>query len=267
MSISTEVIAICAFQDNYIWMFTDPATKMAWVIDPGDAEPVLVALEEYNLQLSGIFITHHHHDHSGGVKDLLRKYPSIPVYGSHLSVLSFITDPLKEGDKISCSDMTLRAIAIPGHTLDHTAYFGNGWLFSGDTLFSMGCGKIFEGTPDQMYHSLQKLTALPDETKVFCGHEYTLANLRFAAHVEPGNIAIKEKIHAVIQLSTQHKPTLPSTLMEEKKLNPFLRCDEPSIIKSVEDYAKQTLDTPVKIFEKLRDWKNHVNKYGVRHDK
>jgi hydroxyacylglutathione hydrolase len=257
MSISTEVIPICALQDNYIWMFTDPDTNMAWVIDPGDARPVLKALEEYNLQLAGIFITHHHHDHSGGVQELLRKYPSAPVYGSHLSPLSFITNHIKEGDEISCSDIKLKAMAIPGHTLDHTAYVGNGWLFSGDTLFSMGCGKIFEGTPDQMYHSLQKLTVLPDETNVFCGHEYTLANLRFAEHVTPDNAAIKEKIDAITELTDKHKPTLPSTIAEEKRLNPFLRCKDPVIVKAVNKYAKQTLDTSVKVFAKLREWKNH----------
>lgn len=257
MSISTEVIPICALQDNYIWMFMDPITRMAWLIDPGDAQPVFKALEQYNLRLSGVFITHHHYDHSGGVSDLLREYNSIPIYGSYLSPLSFITDRVKEGDEISCSNITLKAIEIPGHTLDHTAYFGNNWLFSGDTLFSIGCGKVFEGTPDQMYHSLQKLTALPGETQVFCGHEYTLANLRFAEYVEPNNTLIKEKIHAITKLTARQKPTLPSTIGEEKKLNPFLRCEDPSIIKAVEDYSKQTLDTPVKIFAKLREWKNH----------
>ncbi len=253
MSISTEVIPICALQDNYIWMFMDAMTRMAWIIDPGDAKPVLEALEKYNLQLSGIFITHHHHDHSGGVKDLLRKYSSIPVYGSYLSPLSFITDRIKEGDEISCSNIILKAIEIPGHTLDHTAYVGNHWLFSGDTLFSIGCGKIFEGTADQMYRSLQKLSALADETKVFCGHEYTLANLRFAEHIEPDNASIKEKIRVIT------KPTLPSTIAEEKKLNPFLRCKDAAIIKAVENYANQTLDTPVKVFAKLREWKNGLN--------
>ncbi len=263
MAISAEIIPLCALRDNYIWTIIDRAADTAYVVDPGDAAPIFKVLEQYNLSLSGILITHHHHDHSGGVLDLLHQYPAIPVYGSHRSPLPFITHHVKEGDEIALADIILKAIEIPGHTLDHTAYVGNNWLFSGDTLFSMGCGKIFEGTPEQMYHSLQKLAALPPDTKVFCGHEYTLANLAFAKHVEPDNAFIKEKIKQMNELIAVGKPTLPSTMAEENKLNPFLRCADPPIIQAVENYAKQTLTNPVKVFAVLREWKNHFKLKGL----
>lgn len=256
MSISAEIIPLCALQDNYIWMFFNRESKKAWIVDPGEATPAIQALAHHDLQLSGIFITHHHHDHSGGVKDLIHHHGVVPIYGSHKSSLPFITHHVKEGDHVTCDHITFKVIEIPGHTLDHTAFFGNNWLFSGDTLFSAGCGRIFEGTPDQMYDSLAKLSALPDKTHVFCGHEYTLSNLYFAQHVEPTNNTIAEKINLIKELREHNKPTLPSTILEEKSINPFLRCDDASVVKAVENYAGHTLKTPVHVFAKLREWKN-----------
>lgn len=256
MSISTKVIPICALEDNYIWMFFDNLSKKAWIVDPGEAAPVIQVLMEYNLVLAGIFITHHHYDHSNGVKELIHHHDAIPVYGSYKSALSFITDHVKEGDEIKCGDKIFKAIEIPGHTLDHTAFFGNNWVFPGDTLFSAGCGKIFEGTPDQMYNSLQKLTRLPDETNIFCGHEYTLNNLYFAQHIEPANNTITEKIKHIKTLRELNKPTLPSTILEEKSINPFLRCHDAAIKQAVEKHVGHLLETPAKVFAKLREWKN-----------
>lgn len=250
---SLKIIPIPALTDNYIWMFFDEPSKNAWVIDPGQATPVFEKLKQYHLHLQGIFITHHHRDHSGGVMDLFDQYPHIAIYGSYKSSLPFITHFLRENDEIACANITFRTIEIPGHTLDHTAFYGNDWLFSGDALFSAGCGKVFEGTPEQMHHSLQKLMALPDYTHVFCGHEYTLANLYFAQHVEPHNTTIAEKIKLIQRTPG---PTLPSTLLEEKQINPFLRCSDTSIIEAVEIFAGCALKTPAQVFEKLRAWKN-----------
>lgn len=256
MTISANIIPISAFKDNYIWLFYDETTRSAWVVDPGEAEPVIEALNAQKLQLNGIIITHHHYDHSGGVKTLQEKYNHLAVYGSHKSPLNVITHRVKDRDAITCSNMTFNVIEIPGHTLDHTAFFGNNWLFCGDTLFSMGCGKIFEGTPELMYHSLGKLKQLPDPTQVFCGHEYTLANLNFAKIVEPNNPAIINKIQQITEIRKQNKPTLPSTLREEKWLNPFLRCEEAAIIKAVENHTGRKLPNVVDVFAKLREWKN-----------
>lgn len=258
MTISEKIIPICALKDNYIWLFFDEKNSNAWIVDPGEVDPVITMLNKHQFKLSGIFITHHHHDHSGGVKELLETWPNIPIYGSYKSPLDFINHPVSEGDEIICSDWTFTAIEIPGHTLDHTAFFGNNHLFSGDTLFSVGCGRIFEGTPQQMYQSLTKLLMLPDTTKIFCGHEYTLANLHFAQLVEPNNSEITQKINAVQALRAQNNPTLPSLLSEEKRLNPFLRCEQPAIIQAVEDYAGKHLRNPVEVFATLREWKNKV---------
>lgn len=258
MTISKKIIPICAFNDNYIWLFFDETSRDAWVVDPGDATPVRAALQQHQLRLAGIFITHHHYDHSGGVQDLLTEWPSIPVYGSYKSPLDFINHPVKEGDEIVCVNMRLRAIEIPGHTLDHTAYFGHDILFSGDTLFSVGCGKVFEGTSQQMVQSLHKLLQLPDSTQVFCGHEYTLKNLYFAQLVEPHHAEIANKIQAIKAIRSQGLPTLPSLLQEEKRINPFLRCDQTAIIQAAEDYAGKHLYSPVEVFATLREWKNNM---------
>lgn len=257
MTISAKIIPISALKDNYIWLFFNEISRDAWIVDPGDAEPAILALKKYKLNLSGIFITHHHYDHSGGVNDLLKHWKKLEIYGSHKSSLKFITQAIKENDEIICSNIKFKVIEIPGHTLDHTAYFANGILFCGDTLFSVGCGKIFEGTPSQMYHSLCKLAELPDNTNIYCGHEYTLSNLYFAQHVDPENILIANKIQAVKKLLAQNKATLPAILSEEKLINPFLRCDQTEIIHAVELYTNKRLYDPIEVFTNLREWKNH----------
>src|SRR3982751_4994158 len=168
-----NILPISAFHDNYIWLLYDEITHEAWVVDPGDAKPVIKTLEKYHLYLKGILITHHHHDHTGGVKALIEHAENISIFGSPHSPISFITHPVKEGDEINSSFFKLTVIEIPGHTLDHIAFYNSDLLFCGDTLFSFGCGRIFEGTPAQMYHSLHKLFQLPDNTFLYCGHEYT----------------------------------------------------------------------------------------------
>jgi hydroxyacylglutathione hydrolase len=249
-----NIIPIRAFKDNYIWLFSDVTSNNAWVVDPGDAVPVIEALNKTNLNLSGILVTHHHHDHSGGVADLIRFAGDIPVYGAHNSSVKQITHRLRDKEKIICGEHELTVLEIPGHTLDHIAFADSKILFCGDTLFSAGCGRVFEGTPTQMLASLDKLAHLDDKIKIYCGHEYTLANLHFAKNVEPNNQDIAKKINQIKNL----RCSLPSTLSEEKKINPFLRCEIRDVIQAAEKYANRKLNNSVEVFACLRKWKNVI---------
>ncbi|HEX7812930.1 MAG TPA: hydroxyacylglutathione hydrolase, partial [Burkholderiales bacterium] len=234
------IAPIRAFKDNYIWCLR--RGRSAVVVDPGDAAPVLDYLDAQSLQLEAILATHHHADHVGGIPDLLAKY-NVPVFGPRREAIPGITRKLAEEDEIEVPgvDMHMRILDIPAHTAGHIAYFGEGVLFSGDTLFSCGCGRLFEGTPAQMHSSLSKLAALPPETLVFCGHEYTLSNLRFAAAADPANPAIGEREQAARAALDRGNPSLPSTLKDELAANPFLRTREPALIESASRFAGRTL--------------------------
>jgi len=225
-----KVLAVPAFQDNYVWLVHDGVH--AAVVDPGDAAPVLDALKAHRLSLSAILLTHHHADHVGGVPALLRGH-DVPVFGPAREDIPQITQPLTEGNTIAVPDLGLKlaVLDVPGHTRGHIAFFSpdNAWLFCGDTLFAGGCGRLFEGTPEQMVASLTKLASLPDTTQIYCAHEYTLANLRFAREVEPGNGELTTRIKLEQAKRDQGLPTLPSTLGTEKATNPFLRFREPRI--------------------------------------
>lgn len=225
------------------------------VVDPGDASPVITLLKEQGIQLKGILLTHHHRDHTGGVSDLL-KLTKVPVYGP--DSIPLVTHPVKEGDCLFLDPIpeTLKVIEIPGHTLDHVAYVGSGILFCGDTLFTAGCGRVFEGTFLQMYQSLQKLASLPSETKIYCGHEYTQANLRFAKSVEPSNKDIQERIIRVDAQRAEGKPTVPAPLSLELKTNPFLRCKNKAIQSAASDHFSKKLADPLEIFTEIRLWKD-----------
>ncbi len=258
-----HIVALRAFTDNYIWVIRDH--YHAIVVDPGDAVPVLDYLRKENLKLIAILNTHHHNDHVGGNAALLQEF-AVPVYGPARESIPTVTRPLKEcSDKeseegcayISEFSLSLRVLDIPGHTAGHIAYYGANMLFCGDTLFACGCGKLFEGTAEQMAESLQKLADLPNETLVYCGHEYTLNNIRFARVVEPGNQALIERETVVENLRKQGLPTLPSTIGLEKATNPFLRCQQPEVIKNASNYAGKPLSDPVSVFAAVRDWKNH----------
>lgn len=250
---------IKAFVDNYIWALINPDNKTIWVVDPGDANPVIEFIKKNNLRLCGILITHHHYDHCDGVKLLLEQY-SIPVYGpEHVDI--FATHVVHEEEEIFLAECGLRfkVLSIPGHTLEHVAYYceKQQFIFCGDTLFSAGCGRIFEGTPQQMYDSLMKIAALPDETKVYCTHEYTFANLQFAKQVEPQNSDIITYIDQVQACRDANQPSLPSTIGIEKKINPFLRSKIKEVINMAENRARRKLKTPLDVFVEIRTWKNN----------
>lgn len=248
---------IPAFNDNYFWLIHDG--KHAAVVDPGDAAPVVAALDAHQLSLVAILLTHHHADHVGGVQDLLLK-ANVPVFGPRAEDIRSITIPLDEGDQahIAELDLTLSVLSVPGHTSGHIAYVAANqhWLFCGDTLFAGGCGRLFEGTPAQMVASLAKLTNLPDTTQVYCAHEYTLSNLRFALAAEPDNVNIHERFSAEQAKRDKGLPTLPSTIGLEKATNPFLRYRESQIVQGLQANGKLTGNDPVASFAALRQWKN-----------
>lgn len=252
-----KIIPIPAFKDNYIWAIVNQDNQKCCVVDPGDAKPVIDFINEHQLQLDCVLITHHHHDHIGGLDTLCKKFHP-KVYGPNNPSITHIDERLKNGDKITLDnfDLSFNIFEIPGHTLDHIAYYSPGILFCGDTLFSAGCGRVFEGTYEQMLNSLDLLSDLPDDTLVYCAHEYTLTNLGFAQVVESNNKYISDYIKNVENLRKNNRPSLPSKLNLEKKVNPFLRVREATVKMSAELHADCPLNTPVDVFRVLREWKN-----------
>ena len=256
-----KLIALPAFSDNYLWLWQQD--NLAVVVDPGDAAPVVQALAKEGLTLAAILVTHHHADHVGGVREL-HQATGAPVYGPAREDVPAPFTPVMHGDNLTLLGQTVRVLDVPGHTAGHVAYFlpdtpQSPVLFCGDTLFSGGCGRIFEGTPAQMLASLDSLAALPTHTRICCAHEYTLANLRFALAVEPDNIDLQSYTAQCQQLRAQGTPTLPAQLGNELHINPFLRARHPSVRLAVAQHAglsalEQTDD--VAVFAALRQWKN-----------
>jgi hydroxyacylglutathione hydrolase len=252
-----QLVALSAFVDNYIWMLHDGARAV--VVDPGEAAPVQFALDELALALVGILVTHHHGDHIGGI-DELRDRLHGPVWGPRRESIPQPYTPLDDGDHIEALGLDFEVIDVPGHTAGHIAYYAAQApdapiLFCGDTLFSCGCGRLFEGTAAQMHASLGRLAALPGSTRVCCAHEYTLANLRFALAVEPGNTDLQDYAARCQDLRARGEATLPSSMALERRTNPFLRCAEPVVARRARGHGAAS-DDPVAVFAALRAWKN-----------
>ena len=261
-----EIVPIPAFADNYIWALL--RDDHCVVVDPGDAAPVFAFLAARDLTLDAIFITHHHADHVGGVAALTARWP-VPVYGPAAENITGVTDALRENDQVALRnfvDDPFRVIEVPGHTSGHIAYVSGDILFCGDTLFAAGCGRLFEGTAQQLHSSLMRLAALPDTTRVFCTHEYTLSNLRFALAVDGDNDALIERSIVEQERRSRAVPTLPSSIALERATNPFLRCAEPALMQSARNHMSSEssrahtqpsdFSDPANVFAVLRQWKN-----------
>ncbi len=251
-----QIIPIPAFKDNYIWLIHNG--HRAIVIDPGDAHPVFDTLSRLKLTLQTILITHHHQDHIGGIKTLMGKYPDVKIFAPKYESYDFEHTPVSEPDVINLANFNIEItlIDLPGHTLGHVAYYvahhNPPWLFCGDTLFGAGCGRLFEGSPEQMLNSLQKLATLPTETQVFCTHEYTLHNIGFALTLEPNNTALIQRQHDTLKLKSLQQPSLPSTISLELATNPFLRCDSAEIQSAIQLNNATSLQT----FSIIREMRN-----------
>lgn len=252
-----KVTPIPAFNDNYLWLIENK--EECWVVDPGDAIPVQNALEERGRQLTGILVTHHHRDHIGGIQALYKD--GMKVIGPSLNPYELVNDRVSDGDIREVCGVDFNVIEVPGHTLNHLAYYAEPkeqkpLLFCGDTLFAGGCGRLFEGTPEQMYSSLSRLSALSEESLVYCAHEYTLANLAFAETLEPDNQALIGRIKESVHLRKKSIPTVPSSLKVEKKTNPFLRTTSNELIEKAKLFEPNLKADPVAIFATIRKMKD-----------
>ncbi len=250
-----KVTAIPAFRDNYVWAIHDD--QHAILVDPGEAPPILTWLEARHMRPIAILVTHHHADHVGGIREITAGH-AIPVHGPAQESIPGRTHPLRGGETLQFDSLglTLDVLATPGHTLGHLCYHGQGNLFCGDTLFSCGCGRLFEGTPQQMYGSLSLIKALAAETRIYCAHEYTLENIAFALRVEPNNQALQKRLDEARALRGQGIPTLPVNLGTEIATNPFLRCEEPSVIVAATQHAEHALQAGLEAFTAVRAWRD-----------
>ncbi|HWK72774.1 MAG TPA: hydroxyacylglutathione hydrolase [Povalibacter sp.] len=252
-----QVTPVRAFADNYIWLIHSPRDpRQVVAVDPGDATPVQQVLASRDLQLEGVLLTHHHRDHVGGVAELLRTRP-VTVFGPASETLPGEPRRMREGDTAAFESLGLSfaVLDVPGHTAGHVAYLGHGAVFSGDTLFSAGCGRLFEGTAEQMAASLAKFAALPQQTQVYCGHEYTVSNLKFALAVEPDNADSAAYLEEALRRRSRDEATLPSDIRRERNVNPFLRCHRQTVKQAAEGRVGRELN-PVEVLAVIRHWKD-----------
>lgn len=256
-----RITRVPAFSDNYLWLIDNGDSAIA--IDPGDAQPIITELTAKQLQLDYILTTHHHADHIGGVAELQKRF-NAEVIGPDSTRIPQVTRIVSDGEQIELLGLFINVIAVPGHTLDHIAYYiaapnplSGPQLFCGDTLFAGGCGRLFEGSPAQMRHSLAKLKQLPTDTRIHCAHEYTQANLNFALAVEPNNADLIQRIASVNLLRQNHQATIPSVLAEELATNPFLRYDNPSVITAAANHLQQSSLSADEVFGAIRQWKDN----------
>jgi len=250
-----RLTALPAFEDNYIWALVADDGQ-ALIVDPGQAEPVLAAAAAEGLRPHAVLLTHHHADHIGGVGALLERYPSLAVYAPHDERIPQATHRVADGMELKLLGQPFQVLSVPGHTRSHVAYVGGGRVFCGDTLFSLGCGRMFEGTPSQMLGSLRRLASLPGETLVCCGHEYTLANAVFALHVDPANAALQRRQQEALAMRENARPTLPTPLSGELATNPFLRTADGAVRDAAARHAGRPLADDVEVFAELRRWKD-----------
>ena len=249
-----QLIALPAFADNYIWTVRND-DGAALIVDPGEAAPVFEAAGR-GLQPAAIVLTHHHNDHIGGVANLLERWPELPVFAPVDDRIALASERVADGSRIRTGGWAFDVIAVPGHTVSHIAFHGHGLLFCGDTLFSLGCGRLFEGSPAQMLDSLERLAALPGDSRVCCGHEYTVANAAFARVVDPDNPALRRRSEEAIAMRQSGRPTLPSRLAEECASNPFLRIDAPAVRGAIAQRLGREPADRVEAFAELRRWKD-----------
>ncbi len=253
-----EITPVEVFDDNYIWLLHRPGVKQVAVVDPGDEEPLLELLKREGLELEAILLTHKHGDHTGGAAELVAAYPEVAVFGPANENISVVTKKLHDGESIHIAglDLYLSIMELPGHTEGHLAYLTDGALFCGDTLFASGCGRVFSGTHEQLYSSLQRIAALPADTLIYCAHEYTLDNIGFAKWVEPDNQAVLQRELVAQEQRARGEPTIPSRLQLELDSNPFMRCSEESVMAAAEGYVGHPLHGGVEIFTAIRNWKD-----------
>lgn len=251
------ITPIPAFEDNYLWLLERDGRAV--IVDPGDAAAVERALVARRLLLDAILVTHHHFDHVGGIAALLRAH-DVPVYGPAAEAprIPGLTQPLREGDRVALPTLgvELGIVEVPGHTLGHIAYVADEFVLCGDTLFSAGCGRLFEGTAAQLHASLARLAALPATTRVYCTHEYTWSNLAFARAVEPDRMVVEAELRRIEALRADGHPSLPSTIGHERDINPFLRCDDPAVVAAASRQAGRPVAPGLETFAALRQWKD-----------